>query len=229
MCRVQTEVLQTTHAGHALSLLRRYSLHGQDGVVVVGGDGTLMEALNGLLTRAPADQPPSSPLPIGVIPGQSRLLEPGIDITPCRAELHGWNVTGVASIVYEHELSCVCPFAMFTDSVTDLTMPPFRAVSVLQRVARTPYAAVSGPPTPSPPLSSSLLVSTAYYLFLYGVLIYVANFVDGQLCCWRGYYASWVHPPPHSIFTVRSLFTSPNTSGAYVPQVTWLCVIAAAA
>ena len=71
---MQTEVIQTTHAGHALALLRRCSLHDQDGVVVVGGDGTLMEALNGLLTRGPATgagPPGGAPLPIGVIPGQS--------------------------------------------------------------------------------------------------------------------------------------------------------------
>ncbi|XP_043229781.1 ceramide kinase-like isoform X1 [Amphibalanus amphitrite] len=71
---VQTEVVQTTHAGHALTMLRRCSLHGQDGVVVVGGDGTLMEALNGLLTRPSpdgSDRPPCAPLPIGVIPAGS--------------------------------------------------------------------------------------------------------------------------------------------------------------
>ncbi|XP_037070309.1 ceramide kinase-like [Pollicipes pollicipes] len=68
---VQTEVIQTTHASHASSLLQQCSLSGCDGVVVVGGDGTLMEVLNGLLKRQPDDQSPNAPVPIGVIPAGS--------------------------------------------------------------------------------------------------------------------------------------------------------------
>jgi len=49
---IQSQVIVTKHAGHALSLLQTIPLHGFDGVISVGGDGMFAEVFNGVTIRA---------------------------------------------------------------------------------------------------------------------------------------------------------------------------------
>ncbi|XP_053482256.1 ceramide kinase-like protein isoform X2 [Ictalurus furcatus] len=77
---IQTDVTVTEHKGHALSILKECSLDEYDGVVCVGGDGSVAEVAQGLLLRAQMDAerdthsaftPVPAPLPLGVIPAGS--------------------------------------------------------------------------------------------------------------------------------------------------------------
>lgn len=89
----QVDVEQTTHRGHANELGARARTEGFDAVVVHGGDGSVNEAVNGLLGPPGADsrQPPTGGYDgpaLAVIPGGSanvfaRTL--GIDPDPLRA------------------------------------------------------------------------------------------------------------------------------------------------
>ncbi|XP_037409354.1 sphingoid long-chain bases kinase 1-like [Triticum urartu] len=64
------EVIKTTHAGHAKSLVSTIDFSTcPDGIVCVGGDGIVNEVLNGLLCRD--DQIEAGSLPIGIIPAGS--------------------------------------------------------------------------------------------------------------------------------------------------------------
>ncbi|MCH8216232.1 MAG: diacylglycerol kinase family lipid kinase [Planctomycetes bacterium] len=63
---VDVTISETTHAGHALSLAREINLKDLDGIVTIGGDGTLNEVVNGMLSRKDKQK-----IPIGVIPGGS--------------------------------------------------------------------------------------------------------------------------------------------------------------
>jgi sphingosine kinase len=58
------DVHVTTHAGHTAELARTLDLDGCDGFCVVGGDGTIHEAVGGLLRRDD-----SVSVPLGVLPG----------------------------------------------------------------------------------------------------------------------------------------------------------------
>ncbi len=58
------EVHVTRGTGHARELARALDLSGCAGLCLVGGDGTLHEAVNGLMQR-----PPGTAVPLGVIPG----------------------------------------------------------------------------------------------------------------------------------------------------------------
>jgi diacylglycerol kinase (ATP) len=60
----ELDVRVTTHAGHAKEIARTVNLEAYDGFCVVGGDGTIHEAVGGLMQQ---DDPSSTPL--GVIPG----------------------------------------------------------------------------------------------------------------------------------------------------------------
>ncbi|KAM9486150.1 ceramide kinase-like protein [Clarias gariepinus] len=77
---IQTDVTVTKSKGHALSILKECNLDEYDGVVCVGGDGSVAEVAQGLLLRAQMDAerdthstftPVSAPLPLGVIPAGS--------------------------------------------------------------------------------------------------------------------------------------------------------------
>lgn len=63
----EARILETRERGHAERLASTAGDLGHDRVVVVGGDGTIQEVINGLLTaaRAPGDGVPA----LGVIPG----------------------------------------------------------------------------------------------------------------------------------------------------------------
>ena len=58
------DVRETTHPGHAAELASTMDLDGCDGFCVIGGDGTIHEAVGGLIERSP----PVS-IPLGIIPG----------------------------------------------------------------------------------------------------------------------------------------------------------------
>jgi hypothetical protein len=49
---IETIVEETKHAKHIIELVRDYDLTNIDSFVVLGGDGTLHEAVNGLMMRA---------------------------------------------------------------------------------------------------------------------------------------------------------------------------------
>jgi YegS/Rv2252/BmrU family lipid kinase len=59
------EIVQTSNRGHAAALACRAMRDGTDAVVAFGGDGTINEVVNGLLTDGQHDRVPA----LGVIPG----------------------------------------------------------------------------------------------------------------------------------------------------------------
>ncbi|NWX83012.1 CERKL protein, partial [Nothoprocta pentlandii] len=81
---IKTDVTVTEYEGHALSVLKECELQAFDGVVCVGGDGTVSEVAHGLLLKAQIDagkdteyvpRPARAPLPLGVIPaGTTNIL-----------------------------------------------------------------------------------------------------------------------------------------------------------
>ncbi|KAM9304955.1 ceramide kinase-like protein [Gastrophryne carolinensis] len=81
---IQTHVTETKYKGHALKLLKECELQEYDGIVCVGGDGTVSEVAHGLLLRAQLDarknlnatfSPARATLPLGIIPaGTTNVL-----------------------------------------------------------------------------------------------------------------------------------------------------------
>ncbi|NXQ42303.1 CERKL protein, partial [Catharus fuscescens] len=81
---IKTDVTVTEYEGHALSVLKECELQAFDGVVCVGGDGSVSEVAHGLLLRAQIDagkdtdyvsKPVRAPIPLGVIPaGTTNIL-----------------------------------------------------------------------------------------------------------------------------------------------------------
>ncbi|KAF8702860.1 hypothetical protein HU200_032695 [Digitaria exilis] len=66
----QMEVVKTTHAGHAKSLVSTFDFSTcPNGIVCVGGDGIVNEVLNGLLIRD--DRTEAVSIPVGIIPAGS--------------------------------------------------------------------------------------------------------------------------------------------------------------
>ena len=59
-------IVETTFAGHAKELANQTDLNNYDALVAIGGDGTLLEVVNGMLTRDDRLK-----IPIGMIPGGS--------------------------------------------------------------------------------------------------------------------------------------------------------------
>lgn len=59
-------IIETTFAGHAKELANQIEFGDYDGFLAIGGDGTLHEVINGMLTRNDDKQ-----IPIGMIPGGS--------------------------------------------------------------------------------------------------------------------------------------------------------------
>ncbi|XP_029102940.1 ceramide kinase-like protein [Scleropages formosus] len=77
---IKTDVTITERKGHALAVLKECTLDEYDGVVCVGGDGSVAEVVHGLLLRAQMDAgrdadsiftPVRAALPLGVIPAGS--------------------------------------------------------------------------------------------------------------------------------------------------------------
>ncbi|KAM6132213.1 ceramide kinase-like protein [Phoenicopterus ruber ruber] len=81
---IKTDVTVTEYEGHALSVLKECELQAFDGVVCVGGDGSVSEVAHGLLLKAQIDAgkdtdyiptPVKAPVPLGVIPaGTTNIL-----------------------------------------------------------------------------------------------------------------------------------------------------------
>ena len=59
-------IIETTFAGHAQELANHLNLSAYDGFIGIGGDGTLHEITNGMLSRHDGNK-----IPIGIIPGGS--------------------------------------------------------------------------------------------------------------------------------------------------------------
>ncbi|XP_064183396.1 ceramide kinase-like protein isoform X2 [Anguilla rostrata] len=112
---VKADVTVTQRKGHALSVLKECKLDDYDGVVVVGGDGSVAEVVHGLLLRAQMDAgrdtdsiftPVRAALPLGVIPAGST------DIVAC--SVHGIRhpVTAAMHIIMGHHQAVdVCSFS----------------------------------------------------------------------------------------------------------------------
>jgi diacylglycerol kinase family enzyme len=64
---MKVEVAETSHRGHAAALAVRAMREGLDVVVALGGDGTVNEVVNGLLTDGPRPDLPA----LAVVPGGS--------------------------------------------------------------------------------------------------------------------------------------------------------------
>jgi len=61
---VKLEEYKTEYAGHALVLARTLDISQCDVLIIIGGDGSIHELVNGLLTREDGKQ-----IPLGIIPG----------------------------------------------------------------------------------------------------------------------------------------------------------------
>ena len=59
-------IIETLYAGHAKELANQLDFTGYDGLIAIGGDGTLHEVVNGLMSRKDNQQ-----IPLGMIPGGS--------------------------------------------------------------------------------------------------------------------------------------------------------------
>tara|TARA_B100001029_G_C15031479_1_gene437265 strand:- start:469 stop:1359 length:891 start_codon:yes stop_codon:yes gene_type:complete len=63
---IDLKIIETMYAGHAKELAEQLDFTGFDGLIAIGGDGTLHEIINGLMTRKD-----NKDIPIGLIPGGS--------------------------------------------------------------------------------------------------------------------------------------------------------------
>ena len=63
---IELFVVETTFAGHAKELANQLNITEYDGFIGIGGDGTLHEIINGMLSRHDGHK-----IPIGIIPGGS--------------------------------------------------------------------------------------------------------------------------------------------------------------
>ncbi|XP_031442177.1 ceramide kinase-like protein isoform X2 [Clupea harengus] len=102
---IEADLTITERKGHVLSVLKECELDIYDGVVCVGGDGTVAEVAHGLLLRAQMDAgrdtdsiftPVQAALPLGIIPAGST------DIVAC--SVHGIRhpVTAALHIIMGH-------------------------------------------------------------------------------------------------------------------------------
>ncbi len=63
---IELEIIHTTHPRHAYELANTLSFSEIEGMVVIGGDGTIHEVVNGMM-----DRPDQATFPLGLIPGGS--------------------------------------------------------------------------------------------------------------------------------------------------------------
>ena len=92
--QAELEVAETANRGHAAALACRAMRHGADAVVGIGGDGTLNEIVNGLLTDGRHDAVPA----LGVIPaGSTNVFARAIGIPDDPIEATGYLLEGLRS------------------------------------------------------------------------------------------------------------------------------------
>ena len=60
----ELDIIDSTFAGHIKELAHQLDFEGYSGIIVIGGDGSMHEVINGMLTRHDKKQ-----VPIGLIPG----------------------------------------------------------------------------------------------------------------------------------------------------------------
>ncbi|XP_051937837.1 ceramide kinase-like protein [Hippocampus zosterae] len=101
MADVRTDITVTERTGHALSVIKELKLDDFDGVVCVGGDGSVAEICHALVLRAQLDAgspdvPVPASLPLGVIPAGST------DVVSC--SVHGVRdaVTAAMHVILGH-------------------------------------------------------------------------------------------------------------------------------
>uniref|UniRef100_A0A3B5MKF9 Ceramide kinase-like n=1 Tax=Xiphophorus couchianus TaxID=32473 RepID=A0A3B5MKF9_9TELE len=101
MADIRTDITVTDRKGHALSVMKECKLDEYDGVVCVGGDGSVAELCHALVLRAQLDanspeNPVRAALPLGIIPAGST------DVVSC--SVHGVRdpVTATLHIVLGH-------------------------------------------------------------------------------------------------------------------------------
>ena len=90
---VDCQITHTTHTGHAQSLLESTDLSQFSGVIAAGGDGTLFEVVNGLMSHKAEDRVPMGVIPVGTGNAFARELgllptdwQAGIDII-CKQQI----------------------------------------------------------------------------------------------------------------------------------------------
>ncbi|XP_062258042.1 ceramide kinase-like protein [Platichthys flesus] len=111
MADVRTDITVTERKGHALSVMKECKLDEYDGVVCVGGDGSVAELCHSLVLRAQLDadspeKPVKPVLPLGIIPAGST------DVVSC--SVHGVRdpVTAALHIVLGHQQQVdMCSFS----------------------------------------------------------------------------------------------------------------------
>ena len=65
---IKQDVIQTEYKGHASDIIKNYDLTSVQGIVCMGGDGTVHEVVNGLMNRPDwrsAIKMPICPIPCG--------------------------------------------------------------------------------------------------------------------------------------------------------------------
>ena len=62
--KIELKIIETEYAGHNKDLAKDVDMNGYDGFCCIGGDGTLNEVVNGMMTRND-----SRKFPIGLITG----------------------------------------------------------------------------------------------------------------------------------------------------------------
>jgi YegS/Rv2252/BmrU family lipid kinase len=74
---IELNIIYTNYSGHAETLARDIDIENYNGLLLIGGDGTFHEVINGLLTRAD-----NKKVPIGIIPaGSGNSFMRDLDIT----------------------------------------------------------------------------------------------------------------------------------------------------
>jgi diacylglycerol kinase family enzyme len=90
--QAELEVAETANRGHAAALACRAMRHGADAVVGIGGDGTINEIINGLLTDGIHDRVPA----LGVVPaGSTNVFARALGIPNDPIEATGYLLEGL--------------------------------------------------------------------------------------------------------------------------------------